>query len=219
MSSRPANGNRDHYHHGNLRQALIDETLTAIEQTGSAQISLRMLAQRLGVSHAAPYAHFPDKQALLTEIASEGLRRLATAIGAETASGSAERPLTAHIRAYLAFATQQPGLYRLMFGGGVVQSSDNGFKAAERATIGALERLAAIVDPGPAIAVDVNQRRVSLIHGLLHGVALLTIAHADAEGADPGRDLDALSDDLAATLTDGIRAVARRGAATIARCG
>ena len=219
MSSAPANGNRDHYHHGNLRRALIDETLAAIEQTGSAEISLRMLAQRLGVSHAAPYAHFPDKQALLTEIAAEGLRRLATAIGTETAGGRADRPLTAHIRAYLAFATQQPGLYRLMFGGAVVQSSDPGFKAAERTAIAALERLAAIVDPGPAVAADVSQRRVSLIHGLLHGVALLTIARARAEGAEPGPNLDALSDDLAATLTDGIRTVARQGAATMARCG
>ena len=219
MSSAPANGNRDHYHHGNLRRALIDETLAAIEQTGSAEISLRMLAQRLGVSHAAPYAHFPDKQALLTEIAAEGLRRLATAIGTETAGGRADRPLTAHIRAYLAFATQQPGLYRLMFGGAVVQSSDTGFKAAERAAIAALERLAAIADPGTALGVDVSQRRASLIHGVLHGVALLTIARPGAEGADPGPDLDALSNDLAATLTDGIGAIARRGAATIARCG
>ena len=73
-------GNRDQYHHGNLRRALIDETLSMIEETSGTDVSMRMLAQRLGVSHAAPYAHFPDKQALLDEIAAEGYRRLAAAL-------------------------------------------------------------------------------------------------------------------------------------------
>ena len=225
MSSAPANVNRDHYHHGNLRRALIDETLSVIEQTGGTEISLRMLAQRLGVSHAAPYAHFPDKRALLNETAAEGFRRLAAALGKETACGGADRPLTPCVRAYLAFATDQPGLYRLMFGGGIVQPSDTGFKAARQAAIAALERLTAGTDqPSTPSDQDVRQRRSALVQGLLHGVASLIIARADADGTASETNLDALSDDLAATLASGIQAVGPRvagptGTVVAAGCG
>ena len=213
MSSAPANVNRDHYHHGNLRQALIDETLSVIEQTGGTEISLRMLAQRLGVSHAAPYAHFPDKRALLKETAAEGFKRLAAVLGKETACDGADRPLTHCVRAYLTFAIDQPGLYQLMFGGVTAQPSDTGFKTARRAATAALERLATGTDqPSTPSDRDVRQRRSALVQGLLHGVASLIIARTDAEGTGSGTDLDALSDDLAATLANGIQAVGPRAA-------
>src|SRR5213080_824442 len=77
------------YHHGDLRRALMRAALDAIVEGGPANLSLRDLARRAGVSHAAPAHHFGDKAGLLTSIAAEGYRRLAGSLGArdETTPG------------------------------------------------------------------------------------------------------------------------------------
>ena len=69
------------YHHGNLRQALMDEALMCIREQGADKLSLRALARQVGVSQAAPYRHFEDKVALLSALASDGFQRLANEIG------------------------------------------------------------------------------------------------------------------------------------------
>src|SRR6266536_5182875 len=70
------------YHHGDLRRALLVAAVEVIEESGPAALSLRDLARRAGVSHAAPQHHFGDKAGLLTAVAAEGYRRLATALEA-----------------------------------------------------------------------------------------------------------------------------------------
>ena len=77
------------YHHGDLRRALIDAAVGVIEHEGLAALSLRDLARRVGVSHAAPVHHFGDKAGLLTAVAAEGFSKLADALQrsyAETSS-------------------------------------------------------------------------------------------------------------------------------------
>src|SRR2546430_17499265 len=69
------------YHHGDLRRAVLDAALDVIETSGPAALSLRDLARRAGVSHAAPAHHFRDKRGLLTAVAAEGYRRLAGSLG------------------------------------------------------------------------------------------------------------------------------------------
>jgi len=104
------------YHHKDLRNALIDEALTVLASEEPAELTLRELARRLGVTHTAPYAHFPDKQALLEAVADAGFLRLAERL--EAVEGAAQEPLQAFramAHAYLAFAQEQPNLYRLMF--------------------------------------------------------------------------------------------------------
>jgi AcrR family transcriptional regulator len=104
------------YHHKDLRNALIDEALTVLASQEPAELTLRELARRLGVTHTAPYAHFPDKRALLEAVCDAGFARLADRL--EAAERSAEEPLQAFRamgREYLAFAQEQPNLYRLMF--------------------------------------------------------------------------------------------------------
>ena len=64
------------YHHGNLRRALIDAGLALIDREGATALSLRAVAQRVGVSAAAPYRHFPSREALLAAVAEEGFRLL-----------------------------------------------------------------------------------------------------------------------------------------------
>jgi AcrR family transcriptional regulator len=106
------------YHHGALRDALMAEALHSLEKDGLEALSLRALAQAVGVSKTAPYRHFEDKQALLIALAAEGFRMFADALEAGSNGAAANVPssgVTALLHAYLAFARANPALYRLMF--------------------------------------------------------------------------------------------------------
>ena len=105
------------YHHGDLRRALIDTALDLIARDGPEAITLRDLATKLGVTHAAPYRHFRDKTSLLSAVAEEGFRHLREAmIDARDAAGSlpASR-LAATGIAYIRFATSHQGHFAVMF--------------------------------------------------------------------------------------------------------
>jgi AcrR family transcriptional regulator len=104
------------YHHGNLAEVLVEAALKLIEQGGAEAVSLRDLAQSLGVSRAAPYRHFPDRDALLASVAVRGFEDLIALYEAALAGpGDGRDRLRAAGRAFYDFATQRPGLYRLMF--------------------------------------------------------------------------------------------------------
>jgi len=104
------------YHHGHLAQALVDAALKLVERGGAEAVSLRDLAQSLGVSRAAPYRHFADRDALLATVAARGFDDLVALYEAALAgSGDGRARLRAGGRAFYDFATQRPGLYRLMF--------------------------------------------------------------------------------------------------------
>ena len=104
------------YHHGDLANALIDAALKAVEQEGEAAVSLRDLAQSLGVSRAAPYRHFDDRDALLAAVAAKGFQALnARYAAALETPGDGRAKLAAAQGAFFAFAYEKPGLYRLMF--------------------------------------------------------------------------------------------------------
>lgn len=100
------------YHHGDLRRALVDDAIALIAESGADALSLRLLARRLGVSHAAPYRHFPDKEALLAAVAVDGFHALAARLervgpGPGWVAGAAE--------AYVRFALEQPAHFKVMF--------------------------------------------------------------------------------------------------------
>jgi len=104
------------YHHGALRAALVHAATEAVEASGPEAVSLREIAQSLGVSRAAPYRHFADRRALLAEVAAAGFADLATAYARAIAAGPT--PLAAlkeAARAYLGLAFGRPGQFRLMF--------------------------------------------------------------------------------------------------------
>ncbi|WP_100865688.1 TetR/AcrR family transcriptional regulator [Novosphingobium kunmingense] len=105
------------YHHGDLRSALLDAGLKALETTDIADISLRQLARDVGVSATAVYRHFPDKQALMQALAQAGIDQLGAyqQRAATKAHGSAEA-FAATGRAYVRFALANPSLFRLTFG-------------------------------------------------------------------------------------------------------
>ena len=96
------------YHHGDLRAAVLTAAGKLIEKEGLSGLSVREAARRAGVSHNAPYRHFPDRDALLAALAAEGFARLEEAL--EKRSG---RELG---EAYVRFALANPQRFRLMFG-------------------------------------------------------------------------------------------------------
>ena len=105
------------YHHGNLREALIETGLVLLEKDGVDTLSLRQVAKATGVSQAAPYSHFRDKTDLLAAIAEAGFQRLALQM-AEDATGKpgARARVEALAQSYIRFAMENQPLFHLMFG-------------------------------------------------------------------------------------------------------
>jgi len=104
------------YHHGNLRSALLESARGILEE-GASDLSLRAVARRAGVSHAAPYRHFPNHEALLVELAKEGFVELREEIVSAAAQKASESDRIANIgAAYMRFVARRPALSRLMFG-------------------------------------------------------------------------------------------------------
>lgn len=107
------------YHHGDLRNALIAAGRELLAEEGLAGLDLRKVARRAGVSHAAPYRHFADKQALLAAIAEDGFHQLATHVAAALADApeDIQLQLIALGWAYVEFALDHPAHTRAMFSG------------------------------------------------------------------------------------------------------
>lgn len=102
------------YHHGDLRNALIEAGLNALEAQDASELSLRALARELGVSANAAYRHFADKDALLSALAAEGFRRFARE-QREAREQLSTNPAAVGL-GYILFAQRHPALFRLMFG-------------------------------------------------------------------------------------------------------
>ncbi len=100
------------YHHGWLRQAVIEAAVEEVESVGAAHLSMREVARRAGVSHAAPAHHFGDKAGIFTAIATEGFRRMTAAI-APVADGPSGFLLGG--QAWVRFALEHRGFYEVMF--------------------------------------------------------------------------------------------------------
>ncbi|MEA2244975.1 MAG: hypothetical protein QOD24_4531, partial [Solirubrobacteraceae bacterium] len=96
------------YHHGNLRSALLERAARTVDERGAQALSLRELAREVGVSHAAPRRHFPDRQALLDALAEDGFERLGDELheAVERAGTAFDRRLHALAAAYITFATR-----------------------------------------------------------------------------------------------------------------
>ena len=115
---------KKNYHHGDLRQELLDTALKIISEQGLDKVSMRGLGQRLGVSRTAPYRHFEDKSALLCAIAEEGYKELTRVLNLsnqQLTNDSLTRLKNTGI-AYVEFAIANPVHYRIMFGNEILES-------------------------------------------------------------------------------------------------
>lgn len=159
------------YHHGNLRQALMQGAVKCIREHGAENLSLRALAREVGVSQAAPYRHFEDKVSLLSALASDGFERLGKAMreAFELHADDAEKALGEVGLTYLKFALQHPETYRLMFGMKASQFNHNEMDSGHSEGFCVLEdviRLGLIKQQFNALnADDIATSAWSMVHG------------------------------------------------------
>ena len=114
------------YHHGDLKNALIDAGMEILNNEGLTGLSLRSVAQKAGVSHSAPYAHFKDKQALIAAISTEGLRKLYNILSG-VAKHHEDKPLDQLYEvawAYVDFALDYTGLFKVIFSSAIEREHD-----------------------------------------------------------------------------------------------
>lgn len=162
------------YHHGDLRVALISEGLAILGESDADSLSLRELARRVGVSAPSVYRHFPDKQALMTALAEEGLRRLgASQHQAAEAAGGGKAGFAATGRAYVRFALANPALYRLIFTSPLIAA----YRASAADRPEAFDFL--LANAGAQIGADPESQaaRVAAVEAwaLVHGLAMLML--------------------------------------------
>ena len=144
MSSRVGGNHRGVGVHfdGDLRRALIDAAAAALDEVGADELSLRDVARRSGVSHAAPAHHFGDKAGLLTAVATEGFERFIAHLAGALAAGPTEPvdQLASLGRAYAEFAEIHPGHFEVMFRPALTRTDDPAYVAASDAAFEALRQ-------------------------------------------------------------------------------
>lgn len=184
FSSDDAPGRRDSYHHGNLREALVAAALQLIAERGPAGFSFAEVARAAGVSPAAPYRHFRDRNALVAEIARQGYERFADGLEVGWSEGRPD-PVTAIEncgKAHLAFARGEPAAYAAMFDTGfpleadaaLLRASERAFGVLRRAAEAACGTLGASPSRPPALMVALH------IWAMTHGIAVLFIGRDDS---------------------------------------
>ena len=183
------------YHHGDLRAQLIRAAAELVETHGPEGFSVAEAARRAGVSTAAPYKHFKDRDAILRGVVSEAMDRLRRAMetGACRFSPGSLEAVAAIGKAYIDFAKGEPGLFRLVFG--LTEGHENApdllekgrgcFAVVARAVADRLER--------PLDAPDV-QRRAYLLWSFVHGHSFLTIDRKNKAKGAHDNDWDYLMD-------------------------
>jgi AcrR family transcriptional regulator len=172
------------YHHGNLREALVEAALALIGEKGPAGFTIAEAARHAGVSPGAPYRHFRDAEALLAEVALRGFDRFAVLLSAAWNNGQPDpiRAFEALGRTYLAFARDEPAFYAAMFETriafdnhpGLLTAGDRAFTVLREAA----ERLTSRLPRGqrpPSLMVALH------VWAMSHGIASLFVR------ADPSR--------------------------------
>ncbi|MEM7436185.1 MAG: TetR/AcrR family transcriptional regulator [Myxococcota bacterium] len=175
------------YHHGNLREALIDAALELIVEKGPGGFTFADAARGAGVSPAAPYRHFRDRDALMADIAKRGFEALAEDLGAAAEAGD-PNPVAAIERigqAYIEFARREPALFSAMFESGLASEVASVRASEDRAfevLLHTCEAVAAKVDPSrrpPAMMMALH------FWSLAHGIAALYARGDDARRSIP----------------------------------
>ena len=197
------------YHHGNLAHAIVEAALALLDETQDWDFSLREVARRAGVSHNAPYKHFPEKRDLLAAVAARGFEALAERMLCSL-QGLTDpwAGLLACGRAFVAHGVANPALYRLMFSAALT-SPEAGRPLIEKL---AAAKARSIFEAALANAVRLGVFPSSLADpresaaaslaawSLLHGLTMLAID----DFVGPAADVETVIDGLLGTLLHGI---------------
>ena len=166
------------YHHGDLKNALIQAGIEILSMNGIKGLSLRRVAKRAGVSHAAPYAHFTDKQALIAAISTEGYKRLFSQLKQieQKYCKDTLRKFVEVAWCYLQFAVKDPAHFKITFSGVIEKEKDYpAFVEISKKSFAFITEMvvecqtAEILPPGPADLIAVH------LWGSIHGLATLLI--------------------------------------------
>lgn len=187
MSTSPSNAP---YHHGNLRQALLEAALIILDKQGEAGLGLRDLARAVGVSPAAPYRHFDSRAALLEALAVTGFQRFSTRMEA-VAESRPDNPMAAMGKTYVIFALQNANLFRLMFSPQLKKDARPGLRMAADAAFDTLRHLV-------GGDVDGNRIRALAAWAKIHGLAVLLLDGQIAIRS--GEDTEALVEAIISNL-------------------
>jgi AcrR family transcriptional regulator len=177
IARRPRKKRADRYHHGDLRHALLEESLRTIQAHGVESLTLRTVGERLGVSRTALYRHFSDKPALLAAVGREGFRLLRlTLTDAWEKNGRGREGFEAMGIAYVQFAVDHPSHYRVMFGG-FIESCTKDAEFIEEAKSAFQVLVDSLVEQQRAGLVrnDDPLLLARMIWALVHGIAMLVI--------------------------------------------
>ncbi len=190
------------YHHGDLRRALIDTALAMLVADHNWAFTLREVARRTGVSHAAPYKHFRDKEALLRELARIGFVQLGQSMTQAMLSDtfSVREKFIAGAQACIDFALHNPGLYRLMFSSDADKTIDAQLHEAAMNTFAILLHLLEEGQREGSFRPVAISAQAAASWAQVHGLATLAMSNQLLEekvGAHPVMDaLDVLLDGL-----------------------
>jgi AcrR family transcriptional regulator len=203
------------YHHGDLRNALIDSASLLLEQKGIDGLSLRDVAKQAGVSHAAPYRHFENKTELLAIMMQKGFVRLELAVNKATLKkglSSTEKLIAAGV-AYVQEAVRHPEIMRLMFSGHLdyAQCPPGLEASAEQA----YRRLSNIIEAGIEDGSFRNQDSQILTMtawSAMHGLAMLYLAGQFNCAVEDQQPLEQLAFQVATTVVHGINNSPVKGA-------
>jgi len=166
------------YHHGDLRAALLVETLHLLETEGVAAVSLRALGERLGVSRSAAYRHFKDKADLLDSVAEQGFRQFCTALNkaANTPQPVLEQ-FRAMGRAYVRFALDNPACYQLMFQEtGILDNAKPSLKEAANAAFQELVQMLRRCQQAGVVKREELNSQAIFVWSSMHGLSSLLLA-------------------------------------------
>lgn len=199
----PQRKRRNSYHHGNLRQALVDQAVQTIRTHGVEALTLRDVGTQLRVSRTALYRHFADKQALLAAVATEGFRTFRGALTTAWEGGGHGRAgFLAQGRAYIRFALDNPSHYRVMFGGHVAAHGGESELAreGEAAFRVLVDALVELQHQGLARAGD-PQALALFVWASVHGAAMLAIG---GQLGHPQASMDELTAFAVERVWDGV---------------
>jgi AcrR family transcriptional regulator len=162
---------------GDLRRALLDAAAETLDDTGVDRLSLREVARRVGVSHAAPAHHFGDKTGLLTALAAEGFELFIAHLGlGADAAGQNASPvgqLASIGRAYADFADRHPGHFDVMFRPGLIRTDDPAYASASNAAFDALMAYVGAFQTAGWRAQADTRALSAAAWALAHGIAVL----------------------------------------------
>jgi AcrR family transcriptional regulator len=155
------------YHHGDLRAACVSAAMELLEEGGETALSLRAVSRRAGVSPAAPYRHYADREALVSAVAALGYRELAERLAAAHPSPATPEQLTRVALAYVQFAIERPALFRIMFGEPCDRDNAERMAATAAVSLYLRELVGRVFPEADAEAM------ATAIWALVHGLAFL----------------------------------------------